>query len=75
MDISYYRKYIIMMRCIVDPRGMQIASNVMDQHDGSLRVEFVPATVGELFTFIRNCFFRKFTLMKCRPAMSLAVNG
>jgi len=25
---------------------MQIASNVMDQH-GSLRVEFVPVTVGE----------------------------
>jgi len=34
------------MWCILDPRGMQIASNVMDQH-GSLRVEFVPVTVGE----------------------------
>ena len=33
----------------VDPRGMQIASNVMNQHDGSLRVEFVPATVGEQY--------------------------
>jgi len=33
-------------RCI-EPRGMQIASNVMNQHDGSLRVEFVPVTVGK----------------------------
>ena len=32
---------------VVDPRGMQISSNVMSQHDGSLRVEFVPVTVGE----------------------------
>ena len=27
---------------------MQIASNVMNQHDGSLRVEFVPVVVGKL---------------------------
>ena len=31
----------------VDPRGMQISANVMDQHDGSLRVEFVPVSVGK----------------------------
>ena len=35
-----------MLRSSVDPRGMQIASNVMDQH-GSLRVEFVPVSIGK----------------------------
>jgi len=40
------------MLVIVDPRGMQIASNVMNQHDGSLRVEFVPATVGQYLSLL-----------------------
>lgn len=36
------------LRIVVsDPRGIQIPTNVVDQHDGSLRVEFVPLTVGQ----------------------------
>ena len=42
----------------VEPRGMQIASNVLDQHDGSLRVEFVPVVTGELINIL-HCLFRR----------------
>lgn len=40
---------------VFEPRGMQIASNVMNQHDGSLRVEFVPVVVGEHKIDIKYC--------------------